>query len=321
MFRHSIFSAILLGAAATLPAQHVDLAPGPDALAVRPVPEPHHRPLHVDIWTDSDAYYIGDSIDVGFRVSRDAHVYIFNTDTLGRRTQIFPNYFDQDNFVIGGVTQRIPRRGYDLEVTGPVGHETLEIYAVADSRPYLEIFHDFDRRRPFQPLNAEGERALRQLTPGAEHEMLVETHGVEINFEDHRRSRATAITHFEVHDIRRPPVPYGGDLIIRTRPRYVGIYIDGVFSGYAPGIVENVAPGWHDIELYRPGYRPHRERICIEPGLDIHLNVTLTQGYRRHSYHRPGFRGRFHSSVSNGEPGASWFVNVGAVSTNRPRLR
>ena len=99
--------------------------------------------LEVDVWTDQDSYYIGDRIDVYFHVNRDAYVYIFNTDTHGVTRQIFPNYYDRDNYVRGGVVYTIPDRGYSLEITGPTGREYVRAIAVTELRDFLRRYESF----------------------------------------------------------------------------------------------------------------------------------------------------------------------------------
>jgi hypothetical protein len=314
MNMRSVFTLTLAVVATAASAQRIDSA-ATRSIVIEP-DGGHHGRLRADIWTDSDDYIIGDSIDVGFRVSDDAYVYIFNTDTLGRRTQIFPNYYDQDNFVRGGREYRVPSHGYDLRVSGPAGRENLEIYAVGDNRRYVEIFHDFDRGQPFRPLTSRGESALQGFS--AEGSVTVErrnggpvrANSVIVVEEDTRHSNASAVTTFDVHD-RRVRRYYGADLTVNIRPRDAAIYIDGAFVTRGPATIENLEPGYHQVEIHQQGYRTYRERICIEPGRDVVINVSLERSVRRYRSDAGGPVSWFETSIGGGGHGDQWSVNLG----------
>lgn len=264
------------------PVERPDSSPRPNAVVVTPRPESPPEPwrrLQAEIWTDEDVYRIGDSIEVLFEVNRDAHVYIFNTDAAGRTTQIFPNYFDQDNFIRGGHTCSIPRRGYDLVVTGPPGRERLEIYAVTDPGRLRGLFEAYSAEQPFAPLSAEGRAALNaiQAAPATPSTQRVEIVPVPEPQDWDRES-----VWFDVVGARYPPPQINGTLVIRCTPSHVAVFIDGVFAGYAPGTIANLTPGEHDIELSRPGWVTHRGEIHIEPARPTYLNIALRrEGYRR----------------------------------------
>lgn len=102
---------------------------------IREVPDYHH-PLEVEIWTDRGdgaRYRAGDSIEVFFRTNVDAWVAIYDLDTRGRVTKLFPSRHARSNFVRGGVINRLPSRyGHHFEVEGPSGWETLRAVASTD---------------------------------------------------------------------------------------------------------------------------------------------------------------------------------------------
>ena len=98
----------------TIPAEPVN----PSGVEIHP---PQNGSLRATIWTDAYRYYEGDPVRVYFRTTQDAYVYIFDRDTEGQTRQLFPNYYDRENFVRGGVTYRIPDRNYGLRVSGPSG--------------------------------------------------------------------------------------------------------------------------------------------------------------------------------------------------------
>lgn len=151
-----------------------DPRPAPDSERMRPpepapqqiviVPEPGR--MGTEIWTDHNVYYNGSKVRISFRATRDAYVYIFDTDTYGVTRQIFPNYYDTDNFVRGGSAYSIPDRHYSLTVSGPPGHENLEIVAVSE-RPQRIVrdYEDFSSSRPF-PEHETGASGLMRALSG-----------------------------------------------------------------------------------------------------------------------------------------------------------
>ena len=115
----------------------------------------------IDIWTNSPSYYAGDDIRIFFQAARDCYVYIFDIDPNGTTRRIFPNYFDQDNFIRGGNTYSIPDYGYHLEVTGPQGREYLRIIGIRDHYRFLRDYEIYDRSDPF-PRHPGGVESFRR---------------------------------------------------------------------------------------------------------------------------------------------------------------
>lgn len=111
------------------------------------------------IWTDRRVYEEGDPIRIYFRVTRDAYVYIFDTDTRRRSQQIFPNYYDEANFLRADVTYSIPLQNYRLRVNGPRGKETLDIVAVSERADFLERYESIEPEQPF-PRPAHGKEGF-----------------------------------------------------------------------------------------------------------------------------------------------------------------
>ncbi|MBN1478285.1 DUF4384 domain-containing protein [Candidatus Sumerlaeota bacterium] len=287
---YPILTALVLVALPLVPAQ----SPQTQAIVVTPTPvypqpnppyDPGWGALGVDVWTDSHTYYIGDSVDVQFRVSQDAYVYIFNTDARGVTTQIFPNYFDQDNYVRGDRTYRLPRRGYEFTAAGPAGRETIEIYAVTSNANFGDVFTRWDSSTPYPLLSDQGRRTLNSIqvapVPGPSTNRIIVTPQPQPVY-----GHAQDTAFIDILDPYYPPVGYGGDLVIRSSVDHVTVYIDGQFVGYAPGTFRGVAPGYHDVELYRPGYRTQVQRVHIQAGRTTYLQARMSRGIDRQPWAR-----------------------------------
>lgn len=113
---------------------------GEPSIVIRP--DGRYPDVGVEIWTDrgeNGTYCIGDDVRIGFRVDSDAFLTIYDLDTDGRVRVLFPNDWHNNNFVRGGRTYYLPRRGYRFEVVGPSGREYLR--AVASTHPDYEYRH------------------------------------------------------------------------------------------------------------------------------------------------------------------------------------
>jgi|GEM_PF-5648226 len=118
---------------------------------LRREPNRHRHGLFVDVWTDVGEGGVarrGESVRVYFRVNRDAYVTVYDIDTRGRRTRLFPRRGDGDGYVPGGRSVALPDPydDYRLVVTGPRGTE--RIVAVASDRPRIGRRDVFRGDRP-----------------------------------------------------------------------------------------------------------------------------------------------------------------------------
>lgn len=102
-----------------------------------PGPRPYPRDVAVEIWTDRGEgarYCDGEPIRIYFRANRDAYVTVYDLDTRGRVSVLFPSGPYADNYVEGGRTYELGGYGYHFEVEGPQGWEHLRAVASLDRR-------------------------------------------------------------------------------------------------------------------------------------------------------------------------------------------
>ncbi|GEM_PF-4347514 len=114
--------------------QTASSAPPPAVPAVQSPPVTSDR-LNVKVWSDKPSYRIGEPIQFGLRVSRDAYVTLINIGTSGEVTVIYPNRFHSSHFVRAGQDVVIPPRdsGFNLVVQGPTGFD--QVRAIATEEP------------------------------------------------------------------------------------------------------------------------------------------------------------------------------------------
>jgi outer membrane protein OmpA-like peptidoglycan-associated protein len=141
-------------------------------LAVRKiVPQPRNT-VNVDIGFDKQcgaSYRQGEKIVISFKTDVDAYVTIYDIDTRGEVSVLFPNREVPNNYVRANRTYTLPDRtySYDLVVEGPEGIEYVDIVASTD--PYYQW--DYSRGEPRWlydwGLRGRQERDVRGLSSGS----------------------------------------------------------------------------------------------------------------------------------------------------------
>ncbi len=105
-------------------------------MTVRATPDipPPPTPFSLEISTDRTSYRIGERLSIQFTLNARtaAHIYIFNVDSAGRISQIFPNALSRRNPLSPG-TYTLPDGPYTLVVNGPDGTEYLHAVAVSQA--------------------------------------------------------------------------------------------------------------------------------------------------------------------------------------------
>lgn len=290
-------------------AQALRLAPGSDHQVQRiaPVPDPPHvRYLYPEVWTTSSSFPIGTTMDLYFRVNEDAFVYIFNTDTRGVTTQIFPNWYDTRNRVRAGAVYRIPDRGYSLQVQGPPGVETIHILAVSQRYAPLRVYDYYSRSNPF-PENVTGPmQMLRELEDEARRSApsgggtYDRGGGRDPQVQriapvpDPPRPSAPSYIYgcatltFRTFDPRHgsggypmppmPPMPVPNlDATIRisTAPTGARVFLDGSYQGTTP-LTITVAPGDYELLVQKSGYRTEVRSLQLSPRENQRISLRLS---------------------------------------------
>jgi hypothetical protein len=121
-------------------------------------------PVEIEVWVDKgeDAVYRErESVGIRFRASRDCYAVIYDIDTEGFLTLLYPDYPGHDGFVEGGRIYRLPHAGarYELLASGPAGVEYIA--AIACSEPlayrlpwYLDESYETSGYRGYDDIEA-----------------------------------------------------------------------------------------------------------------------------------------------------------------------
>ncbi len=238
----------------------------PQSIVVNPLPS-----FNVEVFVDRDpsgtgtpTYQIGDSIQIGVRVSESAYIYLFNVRSNGVVDQILPNRFDQEgqnNFVSAGQTKLFPPSGarYQFTVDGPRGLD--KVIAVA-SKTQLDTrqLADFSRDPNFASSSI-GEQGF------------AETLSIIVTPID-QTSWVTDTALFYVGSA--PSTPTYGTLNITSSPSGGMVYVDGQFVGYTPVRFGTVA-GSRLVEVRLDGYETYSSRVTLSGGQTLPVQANLQQ--------------------------------------------
>jgi len=220
---------------------------------------------------DDAVYYEGEPIFISFHSTKDAYIFIYDIDTNGKISAIYPESSEEKGFIKANKTYRIPAEvdDYSFRVKGPSGEEF--ICCVTSSEP-LHIPSIFEEQKGDTYFQVEGEpeEAIKDIAD----EILKWSQG----------SSAVDVCHFFVEEEKdefMPPLPpfptppFCGSLKIQTKPRAAKIYLDGRYFGRTPAVIGGIPPGKHRLLLTKNGYYKYSKMIHINGGdiKTIRLNL------------------------------------------------
>lgn len=213
---------------------------------------PEETKLNIRVWTDKEIYRLEELIKIHFEVNQDAYVYIYNINTQGKITLLFPNAFSPKNFLQLGKYTLPDNDRYSFIVTGAPGIEYIQAIASLEPIPPLEV--NLQAKEPFFIFDLDPESLRRE---------------VEAEIKAKPREWAAAWDQFFIIK------PGLSRLLIVTYPGEAEVYLNGEFKGLTPLMVA-VEAGFQRITLVKEGYLHWSKRIYVEED-DISLvEVQLT---------------------------------------------
>ena len=262
-FRLLLGLTLLFAALATATAQRIVISP--QAIVVNPLPE-----FDVEVFVDRDpggrgspSYAVGDSIEIGVRVSEDAYVYLFSISAGGEVVQILPNRFDdagRNNFVRANQTAYFPPRGarYSYVVDPPTG--LAKVIAVASKREIdTRTLASFQTERDFQATSQLGEEGFARA----------------LSIVVRPLPQQDWVTSTALYYVGRTPAqPAYGTLDITSDPRGAEVYVNGQFAGFTP-VRWGERPGNVTVEVRRDGYETDSQRVQVRPGTTTPVRFDL----------------------------------------------
>ena len=126
---------------------------------------------------DRDRYRVEDQVMLTVRPKRDSYLTVLNWGPSGSLTQLFPNEFDQNNYLRGGKTYTIPPSGANYGIFfGESGSERMKILTIVDKRTSEDISRILPASdNPKNPFRYVGVRAYyKELTERVSKEEQIE---------------------------------------------------------------------------------------------------------------------------------------------------
>jgi len=259
---------LLVGLALLLvSAASAQIVVSPQSIVVNPRPS-----FGVEVWLDRDttgdgspAYQVGEEVRISVRPSADSYVYVFDVKPNGEITQIFPNRFDDDNFVRAGRTVTLPPSGarYMFNIAPPRG--LSKVIAVASRTPLdTRQLARFDNENDLFAHSSIGEEGFVQgfriiVNPIPQADWVTDT------------------ALYYVGD--RPATAAFGTLQLRSTPSGAEAYVDGEFVGYTP-MSFGTRPGRHEVRFVLDGYEEFSTSVNVSPGRTESVAAELRQRAR-----------------------------------------
>ncbi|HPE70235.1 MAG TPA: DUF4384 domain-containing protein, partial [Thermotogota bacterium] len=230
---------------------------GIEKMLIAPVPQADYR---VDISLNKPAgsvYAPGENVGINVTPNRDSFIMIWNMSPTGKVHMIFPNQYDQDNFVAGGTTLSLPRSGYKYQCEGP-GTEWVQV--IASTRQFSE-FSSWKVRFQSEVFPSVEPNAVMGLKDTVEKMMVA----------PQAPTLATALLSYYVG-----PPPSTGRVTLTSSPAGASILLDGVWLPSTTPVEQQVLnAGVHYVKLFKEGYAPVEFSFVLQAGEHKFFNKPL----------------------------------------------
>jgi hypothetical protein len=234
-------------------------------------------PYQTSIWTDRSYYQPGERLNIYFRTSGDAWVYVFDIDTRGNVSLIFPNIYSDSNHRKANETYVLPDNSrYNLTVAGPAGTEQLVLFAVPSKIRDVEWLRRSLEQGTFSPqvnINVSADKFM----------MEVKSVVITPNF---GQNWSSATTSFSVGpgapspppSPPPPPTPpvVRGSINVTSSPSGSRVFLDGVEQGTTPVTLSGLSAGVHEVVVLRKGYYAFTRSVTITSSnpYQVHANLS-----------------------------------------------
>lgn len=210
---------------------------------------------------EGSVYQPGEIITLTFRTNRDAYVVIYDTEANGRTSILFPNQYQQDNFVKANQPVTIPQ-GYKLKIGGEIGKEYVQIVASTQQfATYNQWTTTFSASNPFQ-----------QVTMNAETELKVMIQKIMIVPDQPTPEWNSFSTYFYVG--QKPPS--SGTVNFSSNPSGAQIMLDGNWVNKTTSFMTTLLEGQHWVRYYLPNYQLYEESFTVTGGTSSNIHGNLS---------------------------------------------
>ena len=143
--------------------------------------------------TGPAAFKVGDALSISARTNEGCYFTLINVDRNGRGTVVFPNDFEQNNYLDPGKEIRVPADGapYVFRLREP-GRETLVGICQTGTKSLPGIKHDFERQRFTELGDYKAFLARTSLVESEGRASAAQSKGSQPDVRQRRRGRVTS---------------------------------------------------------------------------------------------------------------------------------
>ena len=119
----------------------------------------------ISVWVDhqDNTYIINEPVKFYFKSTRDCYIHLLDIGTSGRVTLIYPNQYDQNNFIKGGQTYQLPRpNSFQFTASGPEGTEMIKAIGTLTNTD-LAGFRGIRNTGPFKTFDKDGAAVAKDI--------------------------------------------------------------------------------------------------------------------------------------------------------------
>jgi hypothetical protein len=259
-FIFTVFSLFLMGVAlASTPEPSPKIPPNVSALSRAKLIEikPNKVLMAQMNKPNGSVYNHGETIWFTVKNNVQGYLYILDIPPEGTVTQLFPNYYQKDNFVRIG-THKIPSiPRYKFTISGKdSGLEFVEYILSSQPINYLQNFPK-TKANPFPTIGKTTKKEFVKFKLNLMKSLTVVP------------KKWTAWTYFYVNNGKTETL-----LNVKSTPSGVKVVVDGKFYGTTP-LTKQINPGYHSITLSLDGYKDWNGTIYVEFGQTKSLNIKM----------------------------------------------
>ena len=278
-------------------------------------PEPSDFQAAVWLNKPQGAVYTADEeLYVFLKLSESAYVYVYIIDPYGKARLLFPNKYEENNYVSAGSVRRIPDilSGYSLGTSGMPGRRIIQVIATSEKLAYF-LSNSVISLSRIKKLLEESEEirwtssttyfyvgskpqmgVVRFLTDPSNVTIYVDgryvgTTPVVMKLDEGRHiavfyhEGARVSRSFEVRPgaatvvefAFKPRVPDEASIILETNPKEAMVFVNGEYRGKTP-MVLRLKPGNWELTFVKEGYHTLVLSITAERGEQT-ISIDLTE--------------------------------------------
>lgn len=230
-----------------------------EKMLVVPVPQSDYTVTVAVNKGEGSVYSPGEKVQMTITPNRDSYIVVWDMTPNGNVHIIFPNQYDQNNFVKAGQTLRLPGTGYAFEIEPGAGVEWVQVFASTEQFAQFNSWAGQFQSDIFPTLPLAAVMSLKSD--------IVTKMAVKPEPAKPAAGFASAFTHFYVG-----MAPRTGWATFVTSPAGAAVMVDGrILSGKTPLERITLNEGVHYVRFVKEGYLP--------------LELSFVVNANEHRYH------------------------------------